>query len=139
MPKKIITNKTLPLILNELDKWQGKLTWDLYIKKLTFILSEKYISRHTLLSYPVIVEAFNNRKNTLKNVIIEKKETDLTLDFAKEQISMLKAKVQRLEQQNELLLEQFVRWQHNAYMMPGINMKDLNCNLDKPLPKVNKR
>jgi hypothetical protein len=138
MPKKIITEKTLPIALHELDKWIGKLTWNRYAEQLAKVLGEEKISRHTLLSYPALVEAFNDRKDSLKEAT-ENKEPDITLDHAKEQIAMLEAKVQRLEKQNEKLLEQFVRWQHNAYMTPGVDMKVLNKQLDKPLPEVDRR
>ena len=138
MPKKIITEKTLPIALHELDKWIGKLTWNSYAEQLAKVLGEEKISRHTLLSYPALVEAFNDRKDSLKEAT-ENKEPDITLDHAKEQIEMLEAKVQRLEKQNEKLLEQFVRWQHNAYMTPGVDMKVLNKQLDKPLPEIDRR
>ena len=138
MPKKIITEKTLPLALHELDKWSGKLTWPRYAERLATVLGEEKISRHTLLSYPVLVEAFNDRKESLRGVAKAEPE-DITLEFAKEQITTLEAKVQRLEKQNELLLAQFIRWQSNLNRMPGVDMKKLNENLDKPLPGVNRR
>ncbi|MBP6083747.1 MAG: hypothetical protein KA732_21120 [Providencia sp.] len=138
MPKKIITEKTLPVALHELDKWSGKLTWNSFAAQLAKVLGEESVSRHTLLSYPALVEAFNNRKNSLKEPS-NSTEKDVTLEFAKEQISILEAKVERLEKQNESLLEQFVRWQHNAYMMPNVDMKVLNQRLDKPLPEVDRR
>lgn len=138
MPKQIITEKTLKVALHELDNWSGKLTWDRYAQQLAKVLGEDTISRHTLMSYKVLVEAFRERKESLK----EAKNSDvpdITLEFAKKQIAMLEAKVKRLESQNEKLLEQFVRWQHNAYMMPKVDMKLLNQQLDKPLPQVNRR
>ncbi|GGP41903.1 hypothetical protein [Shewanella saliphila] len=138
MPKKIITVKTLPLALHELDKWTGKLTWNSFSERLAKVLGEENISRHTLLSYPVLVEAFNERKQSLKDSSKDEKK-DITLEFAKQQIAILEAKVERLEKQNEKLLEQFVRWQHNAYMMPNVDMKLLNRQLDKPLPEVDRR
>lgn len=138
MPKKIITEKTLPLALHELDKWSGKLTWNSFSEQLAKVLGEEKISRHTLLSYPALVEAFNDRKDKLKESVKDE-EKDITLDFAKQQIATLEARVERLEKQNEKLLEQFVRWQHNAYMMPNVDMKLLNKQLDKPLPEVNRR
>lgn len=138
MPKQIITEKTLKVALHELDNWSGKLTWDRYAQQLAKVLGEGTISRHTLMSYKVLVEAFRERKESLK----EAKNSDvpdITLEFAKKQIAMLEAKVKRLESQNEKLLEQFVRWQHNAYMMPKVDMKLLDQQLDKPLPQVNRR
>jgi hypothetical protein len=141
MPKVIITEKTLPIALHELDKWSEKLTWERFAERLAHVLGEKRISRHTLLSYPALVEAFNAKKNELREVA--KKEDigvpDVTLEFAKQQISTLEAKVARLERQVELHREQFVRWQHNLYMMPRVDMEKLNAELDKPLTAVNRR
>lgn len=137
MPKKIITEKTLPLALHELDKWEGKLTWDSFASCLAKVLGEEKISRHTLLSYSALVDAFNDRKKALKEEKEEKGEPDITLEFALKEIATLKAKVERLEKQNNTLLEQFVRWQHNLYTMPGVDMKRLN--LDKPLSGVDRR
>ncbi len=137
MPKKIITEKTLPLAFHELDKWEGKLTWDSFASCLAKVLNEEKISRHTLLSYPALVEAFNDRKKALKEKKEERGEPDVTLEMALKEIATLKAKVERLEKQNSTLLEQFVRWQHNLYAMPGVDMRRLN--LDKPLTGVNRR
>ena len=138
MPKKIITEKTLPLALHELDKWSGKLTWPRFAERLATVLGEEKISRHTLLSYPALVEAFNDRKNALKESASEQ-VPDITISLAKEQIATLENKVQRLEKENNLLKEQFIRWEHNLYMMPGVDMKRLNENIDKPLPEVKRR
>ena len=138
MPKQIITQKTLKVALHELDNWSGKLTWDRYAKQLAKVLGEDTISRHTLMSYKVLVEAFRERKESLKEAK-NVDSSDITLEFAKKQIAMLEAKVMRLESQNSKLEHQFVRWQHNAYMMPNVNMQLLDQQLDKPLPQVNRR
>lgn len=140
MPKKIITENTLPIALHELDKWFGKLTWDLYAERLALALGETRISRHTLLSYPSLVEAFQAKKEALRSTQnSDNVEQDITLDFAKQQIAILEAKVARLEKQNNLFCEQFIRWQHNLYMMPNVDMEKLNAQLDKPLVAVKRR
>lgn len=140
MPKKIITESTLPIALHEIDKWSGKLTWELYAERLASVLGEKRISRHTLLSYQVLVEAFNDKKSALRTAHESgSQERDITLEFAKQQIATLEAKVARLEKQNNLLSEQFVRWQHNLYMMPRVDMEKLNAQIDKPLPGIIRR
>ena len=138
MPKTIITEKSLPVALHEIDKWSGKLTWELYAERLASVLGESRISRYTLMSYPALVEAFNAKKETLRDAAqnTDSDEPNFTLDFAKEQIVTLEAKVTRLEKQNDLFREQFVRWQHNLYMMPGVDMEKLNVQIDKPLPEV---
>lgn len=141
MPKIIITGKTLPIALHELDKWSEKLTWERFAERLAQALGEKRISRHTLLSYPVLVEAFKVKKAALKEAAqnADSGEPDVTLEFAKQQIATLEAKVARLEKKIELQHEQFVRWQHNLYMMPRVDMEKLNATLDKPLPEINRR
>ncbi|MFA6015686.1 MAG: hypothetical protein WC742_11530 [Gallionellaceae bacterium] len=140
MPKKIITESTLPIALHEIDKWSGKLTWELYAEQLASVLGEKRISRHTLLSYQVLVEAFNDKKSALKLAQESTPlEQDITVEFAKQQIAILEATVARLEKQNKLMSEQFVRWQHNLYMMPRVDMEKLNAQIDKPLPAVKRR
>lgn len=141
MPKKIITDKTIPIALHELDKWSGKLTWELFGDRLAQALGEKRISRHTLLSQPALVEAYNARKDALRDIgaLTVNVEADLTIEFAKQQIATLEAKVTRLEKEIELHREQFVRWQHNLYMMPRVDMEKLNATLDKPLPAIKRR
>lgn len=139
MPKQIITKRTMPVILSELDKWSGKITWDRFAQRVADVLGEPSISRHTLLSYPPIVEAYNDRKAALKEAAHEQKERDVTLEFAKQEIARLEAQVARLEKQNALYLEQFVRWQHNLHMMPGVDLDRLNQLMDKPLPPIDRR
>lgn len=141
MPKTIITEKTLPVALHEIDQWSGKLTWELYAAKLASALGEKRISRYTLMSYPPLVEAFNAKKDALRDAIQNAGDSDkdFTLDFAKEQIATLESKVTRLETQINLFREQFVRWQHNLYMIPSIDMEQLSAQLNKPLPEVKRK
>lgn len=141
MPKRIITENTLPIALHELDKWSEKLTWERFAERLAQALGEKRISRHTLLSYPVLVEAYNDKKSALKEAAQNtvNGEPDVTLEFAKQQIATLEAKVARLENHIELQRQQFVRWQYNLYMMPGVDMEKLNATLDKPLAETKRR
>lgn len=128
----------MPLILHELDKWQGKLTWELFTKRVALAIGEKSVGRHALLEYDVIKNAYAARKKALKeqaNVT----EPNVTLDFLKKENETLKVKVARLEEKNELFKEQFVRWLENIRKMPGIDLVRLSETLDKPLPKVERR
>lgn len=127
--------------LHEIDQWKGKLTWELFAAKLAAKLGEEKISRYTLMSYPQLVEAFNAKKDALREAALIKTESDhdFTLEFAKDQIATLEAKVARFEKQIDLYREQFVRWQHNLYMMPGVDLEKLNALIDKPLPSVNRK
>lgn len=139
MPRTFITEKTIPVILHELDKWKGKLTWNDFALKVASVLGEAHVGRHALIQYPQIVEAFNERKKALKDGHDQAPENNITLEFALSEISKLEAENERLTRQVKLFQEQFVRWQHNLMMMPGVDMERLNSQLDKPIPKVNRR
>jgi len=140
MPKKIVTDRNLSIALSELDSWSGKLTWELYGKHLAGVLGVDSISRHTLLSYPELVAHFNRRKKDIKEAQAQSKnEVDFTIESALKQIETLEAKVKRLEHENEALQERFVRWQHNLYMMPNVDMEKLNQVIDRPLVPVNRQ
>lgn len=141
MPKIIITESTLPIALHEIAQWSGKLTWERFAERLAVRLGEKRISRHTLLSYSILVEAFNVKKIALRESANESKsaESDFSVEFAKKQIETLEATVMQLERQNNLLRQQFIRWQHNLYMMPRVDMEKLNAKLDMPLPELNRK
>lgn len=141
MPKIIITKSTLPIALHEIAQWSEKLTWERFAERLAIRLGEKRISRHTLLSYPSLVEAFNAKKNVLREDAnkLKSDEPEISVDFAKKQIATLEATVIQLERQNNLLRQQFVRWQHNLYMMPRVDMEKLNAHLDTPLPELKRK
>jgi hypothetical protein len=138
VPKVIVTETTMPLILHELDKWQGKLTWELFTKRVALAIGEKSVGRHALLEYDAIKNAYADRKKALKEKANDT-EPDVTLDFIKKENETLKAKVARLEEKNELFKEQFVRWLENIRKMPGIDLVRLNETLDKPLPKAERK
>ncbi len=48
MPKKIITKTTLPKLMRELDRWEGKLTWPLCCYRAAKVLNAPSISKHTM-------------------------------------------------------------------------------------------
>lgn len=134
MPKKIITKATLPKIMRELDRWEGKLTWPLFCDRVAKVLNVASISKHTMYLYPAIKERFQQRQKDLR----EAKEAlprDFTLDAATRRIADLEAQVKRLEDTNKLLLDQFRRWQYNAY---ANNVRMDFLALDKPLPEVDR-
>src|SRR5690606_7443559 len=66
MPKKIITEKTLPIALRLLHSWQGRLTWELYAEKLAYSLNVDQIAKRSLYKHDEIVVVFNQVKNRLK-------------------------------------------------------------------------
>jgi hypothetical protein len=134
MPKKIITKAALPRILRELDRWEGRLTWPLFCARIAKVLSVPSISKHTMYLYPTIKQGFQRRQKELR-ATRDAISPDFTLDAAARRIADLEAQVRRLEQTNILLLDQFRRWQYNAY---ANNARLDTLALDKPLPEVNR-
>lgn len=134
MPKRIITKASLPKIMRELDRWEGRLTWPLFCERVAKVLDVASVSKHTMYLYPAIKERFQQRQKDLR----EAKDAlprDFTLETANRRIADLEAQVRRLEQTNNLLLDQFRRWQYNAY---ANNVRMDLLAWDKPLPEVNR-
>jgi hypothetical protein len=134
MPKQIITKSSLPQVMRELDRWDGKLTWPLFCDRMAKVLGVTSVSRHTMYLYPSIVERFQSRQKDLRRALKERPR-DLTVEMAARRVADLEAQVKRLEETNNLLIERFQRWQYNAYAN-GIRMDMLQW--DKPLPAVDR-
>jgi hypothetical protein len=114
MPKKIITKTTLPVVMRALDRWEGKLTWSLFCEHVAKVLGVDSVSKHTMYLYPAIKERFQRRQRDLREVA-KTIPRDFTVMAATRRIVELEAQVKRLQETNELLLEQYRRWQYNAY------------------------
>ena len=132
MPKKIITKSTLPKIVRELDRWDGRLTWPLFCTHIAKVLNVDSISKHTMYLYPEIKQRFKARQTELRvNRAATPKNYSLATTL--KLISELEAKNRRLEESVDILLERFRRWQYNAYLH-SLTEQDLN----KPLPEVDR-
>ena len=134
MPKKIITKATLPKIMRELDRWEGKLTWPLFCERVAKVLNVASISKHTMYLYPAVKERFQQRQKDLREAR-DALPRDYTLELATRRIMDLEAQVKRLEETNGLLLDQFRRWQYNAF---ANNIRMDLLALEKPLPEVDR-
>src|SRR6185312_10423723 len=109
MPKRVVTRSSLPKILRELDRWNGKLTWPLFCERVARVLGVESVSRHTMYLYPTVVERFQQRQRDLRGAA-EALPRNFTLEVATKHIADLEAQVKRLEETNTLLLDQFRRW-----------------------------
>jgi hypothetical protein len=128
-----IDQVTLDHILNILDGWNEKLTWEDLIKKIHLKLNINY-TRQALSQHTQIKHAFQLTKQRLNGKA--RKKTICVNDTQQvliDRISKLEAENTRLRQENERLLEQFVIWSYNGYV------KGLDINLlNNSLPKINR-
>ncbi|MDP3210183.1 hypothetical protein [Methylotenera sp.] len=120
-------------IVEILDGWTGKLTWELLIDAVELRLHNRY-TRQTLHKHERIKKAFELRKAALSDGdedirIVRSPE----LQKALERVARLETENKRLESENQQLLEQFARWAYNAYTR-GLDSNFLN----KSLPPVNR-
>lgn len=126
-----ITPERLDQAVDLIDVWRGKLTWELLLDKLEQEVGVRY-SRFTLAAYPQVANAFSFRKDALRGTLTRSKSEprDEKIREAHAKVERAKAKADRLEAENKLLLEQFVVWATNAERC-GVTIAQLN----KPLPK----
>ena len=120
-------------IVEILDGWSEKLTWDLFIEAINFRTHNKY-TRQALHKHERIKNAFELCKARLADgdVAIRNARSP-ELQKALERIARIEAENKRLESENNQLLEQFVRWSYNAYTR-GLDSEFLS----QPLPPVNR-
>lgn len=118
-------------VVKLLDGWRGKLTWDQLCDACEPILGSRP-SRQTLYRYVRIKDAYSLTRRRLKEDG-ESLSLPPTIKAAAERLARLNAENERLRHENECLLEQFVRWQYNAYAK-GLSDRDLN----RPLPAIDR-
>lgn len=127
-----LTDERIQVVLDTLDAWRGKLTWDLLIAAVAETTGITY-SRFTFIEYTQIANAFSLKKEALRGTWAGRPVVarDERVRAALEQAERNRAKAQRLEQENQLLLEQFVMWVVNA-AHNGVTISMLNAPLPKP-------
>lgn len=121
-------------IVEVLDGWAGKLTWELLIDA----IEKRFLARYTrqaLHKHTRIKDAFALRKDALSNGggLPRKAASSPELQLALDRIDRLTGENERIKAENQRLLEQFVVWAYNAHTR-GLD-KDF---LSQPLPRVNR-
>ena len=139
MKHKFIDVKEMKVIESILNKWSGKLTWDLFAVSVARALDKPSISKFTLMSYEPVKQAFNFRKKTLR----EAKSTviasmgDVTIDMLIKENEELRSQISHLkkllEEKESLWADQYRRWQYNLSQMPNVDL----ATLDRPLRQKN--
>ena len=139
MKHKFIDVKEMKVIESILNKWSGKLTWDLFAVSVARALDKPSISKFTLMSYEPVKQVFNLRKKTLR----EAKSTviasmgDVTIDMLIKENEELRSQISHLkkllEEKESLWADQYRRWQYNLSQMPNVDL----ATLDRPLHQKN--
>ncbi len=127
-----LTPERIEQVLEMLDTWKGKLTWELLLVAFEASSGHRY-SRFTFAEYEEITTAFSLRKEALRGTLPQSRGTprDERLRAALAQAERATAKAKRLQNENNLLLEQFTTWALNAERK-GVTLDMLNAPLPKP-------
>lgn len=128
---KHLTSKDIDTLLRLLDAWDGKLTWEILCDEGAKLIGSRP-TRQTLNAHESIKNAYLSRKAHLKTGLVQCKRP-ASLDIAAQRIRRLEGENSRLKEENDRLLEQFVRWQYNAYKH-GMS----KAKLDAPLPSIDR-
>lgn len=132
---KHLTVDDIDKIVDLLDGWEGKLTWDLLVEQAEIVIGHA-TTRQTLPTFPRIKSAFKFKKEggqgsakwTPDNV-----PKPQSLKIATEKIIKLTDENKRLKRESRDLMEQFVIWQYNAHINQ-LTEEQLN----KPLPAIDR-
>ncbi len=123
---KRLTDADIEAAVRLLDGWSGKLTWERYLSILAVDIGHKY-TKAAMLRHPRIKSAWESAKSRIRGN--EGSHGTVGMKQAKAHIQKLTNRVERLEKENNQLLEQFIRWANNA-TQKGLTIDDL----DRPLP-----
>lgn len=132
---KNLSDDDIQLIVNILDGWSGKLTWPLVIEAVERRLHSRY-TRQALYKHDRIAAAVELARKALGRAKgpVGRTSKSPVLQLALDRIERLKRENQRLEAENNRLLEQFARWVYNA------SLRNLDeAFLNQALPRASKR
>ncbi len=130
-----LRDEDIAKIVEMLDGWSGKLSWELLIEAVERRMFSRY-TRQALFKHGRIKDAFTQRKAALSLAgdrprrAVKSPELQLALD----RIERLSQENERLQAENTRLLEQFVRWAYNAHLR---NLDE--SYLNQPLPGVDRK
>lgn len=110
---KHLTSKDIEILVNLIDVWEGKLGWDALCDAVAPLIGGRP-TRQTLSSHGQVKTAFGHKKEQQKNGFITT-QRPASLSIAEQRIKRLENENNRLRAENTSLLEQFIRWQYNAY------------------------
>jgi hypothetical protein len=127
-----IDDKVAATIVEVLDGWSGRLTWEALVEAVERREGLRY-TRQTLHRHERIRLAYTVRKKALSVQEPTRETASPELQVALERIARLESENRRLEAENNALLEQFARWAYNAQTR-NLTKEFLN----NPLPAVDR-
>ncbi|AUT67236.1 MULTISPECIES: hypothetical protein [Paraburkholderia] len=131
--EKNLDDSVVAKIVEVLDGWSGRLTWEALIEAVERREGLRY-TRQALHRHERIRLAFAVRKKALSGEDAQPREaTSPELQVALDRVARLEAENRRLVAENNALLEQFARWAYNAHTR---NLT--NEFLNNPLPAVDR-
>lgn len=129
---KNLTDADIGKIVEILDGWSGRLSWELLLDAIEKRMFSRY-TRQALHKHSRIKDAFALRKVSLAEISEPKKASTPEMQVAMDRIERLTAENERLTAENNSLLEKFVRWTYNA----GTRNLDESF-FEQPLPRVDR-
>ncbi len=127
-----LTDDMIEKIVEILDGWSEKLTWNLLIEEIKIRLKNEY-TRQALAKHNRIKSTYDITKERVSGDRKDSRPVSIETAMMMQSLKRVEAENLRLHQENQNLLEQFARWAYNAYSK-GITIDALN----KSLPKVDR-
>jgi hypothetical protein len=131
MARRHLTNHDIQILVDLVDGWDGRLTWDSLCDRARELFGFRP-TRQTLNAHLAVKSAFNAKKNYIKMGPAPSRRPS-SLSYAEQRIRKLESEVERHKFENERLIEQFIRWQYNAEKR-GIT----KAILDEQLPVIDR-
>jgi hypothetical protein len=125
-----LTANDIARVVQLLDGWSGRVTWNLVIEAVATRLRCSY-TRQALSSHAAIQKAFDacKRRPAAGKAAISKLSGETAA--LSQRLARREAEISRLEAENRQLLERFVVWAYNAQTR-GLGLPEL----ERPLPAV---
>lgn len=124
-------------IVEVIDGWNGRLTWDLLIGEVTRRTGLSY-TRQTLHRHDRIRVAFSAYRARAPQATSARASTDPEVQMLLDRLARVEGENKRLIAENGALLGQFVRWAYNAHTR-GLSEAFLNGALPLVDRKQSKR
>ena len=128
-----LSAEDVTVILEILDGWSGKLSWNHLIDRVERKLLFRY-TRQSLYGHERIAKSFQLTKRRIQGQAGRPPVENPVLQKALEKCARLEAEVARLSSENERLISKFIRWAYNAHLR-GMT----EAQLEQPLPPMGGR